>query len=180
MLSLRPILTENLLRVGGRVTHSFLPFDSKHQTILAKKHYLSELLVKDIYIRNCHSGRELTLNLLRERFWIIHAKSLIRKVLLNCSYCKRQRILPTPPSMSDLPVERMSVPTSPFIHTRIDCFGPFFVKFSRKTRSNQAISKRYGTIFTCLASRALHIELTGDLSIDSFTLALRRFTDRRG
>ena len=88
--------------------------------------------------------------------------------------------MPTPPLMSDLPAERVLVPTSPFIHTGIDYFGPLFVKFSRKTRSNQAISKRYGAIFTCLASRALHIELAGDLSTDSFILALRRFTARRG
>ena len=137
-------------------------------------------MIKDIHIRNCHSGRELTLNLLREKFWIIHAKSLLRKVLLNCSYCKRQKILPTPPLMSDLPAERVLVPTSPFIHTRIDYFGPLLVKFSRKTRSNQAISKQHGAIFTCLASCAFHIELAGDLSTDSFTLALRRFTARRG
>ena len=133
--------TDNLLRVGGRVAHSFLPFDSKHQIILAKKHHLSELLIKDIHVRNCHSGRELTLNLLRERFWIIHAKSLVRKELLNFSYCKRQRILPTPPLMSDLPAERVLVPMSPLTHRGIDYFRPLFVKFSRKTRSNQAISK---------------------------------------
>ena len=107
LLSLRLMLTENLLRVGGRVAHSFLPFDSKHHIILAKIHHLSELLIKDIRVRNCHSGKELTLNLLRERLWINHAKSLIRKVLLNCSYCKRQIILPTPPLMSDLPAERV-------------------------------------------------------------------------
>ena len=57
LLSLRPILTDNLLRVGGKVAHSFLPFDSKHQIILAKKLHLSELLIKDIHVRNCHSGR---------------------------------------------------------------------------------------------------------------------------
>ena len=166
--------------MGGKVAHSFLPFDSKHQIILAKKHHLSELLIKDIHVRNCHSGRELTLNLLRERFWIIHAKSLVRKELLNCSYCKRQRILPRPPLMSDLPAERVSVPTSPFVHTGIDYFGPLFVKLSRKTKSNQEITKRYGATFTYLASRAFHIELAGDLSTDSFILALRIFTARRG
>ena len=89
-------------------------------------------------------------------------------------------ILPTPPLMSDLPAERVSVPTSPFIHTGIDYFGSLFIEFSRKTRSNQAISKRYGAIFTYLASRALHIELAGDLSTDSFISALHRFTARRG
>ena len=110
---------DNLLCVGGRVTHSFLPFNSKHQIILSKKHHLSELLIKYIHIRNCHSRRELTLNLLRERLWIIHAKSLIRKVLLNCSYCKRRRILPTPPLMSDLPVEKI-VGTNVTIYTYRD------------------------------------------------------------
>ena len=124
------MLTDNLLRVGGRVAHSLLPFDSKHQIVLAKKHHLSELLIKDIHVRNCHSGRELTLNHSTERFWIIHAKSLIKKILLNCSYCMRQIILPTPPLMRDSPAERVSVPTSPFIHTGIDCFAPLFLKFS--------------------------------------------------
>ena len=82
--------------------------------------------------------------------------------------------------MSDLPAEKVSVPTSPFIHTGINYFGPLFVKFSRKTRSNQAISKRYGAIFTCLASSALHNKLAGDLSAYSFILALRRFIARTG
>ena len=81
--------------------------------------------------------------------------------------------------MSNLTAERVSVPKSPFIHTGIDCLGPLFVKFSRKTKSNQAIPKRYRATFTYLASRAFHIELAGDLSTDSFILALRRFTARR-
>ena len=85
-------------------------------------------------------------------------------MLLNSSYNKWQLILSTPPLMRDLPAERVSVPTSPFIHTGIDYFVPLFVKFSRKTRSNQAISKQYRAIFTCLASRALHMELAGYLS----------------
>ena len=82
--------------------------------------------------------------------------------------------------MNDLSAEGVSVPTSPFIHTVIDYFEPLFVKFSRKTRSNQAISKQYEAIFLYLASRALHIELAGDLSTDSFVLALPRFTATMG
>ena len=69
---------------------------------------------------------------------------------------------------------------SVFTYTGIDCFGPLFVNFSRKTRSNQAISKRPGAIFTSWASYALHIKLAGDLSTENFILALCRFTDRRG
>ena len=40
--------------------------------------------------------------------------------------------------------------------------------------------KRYGALFTCLASRAVHIETANSLDTDSFINALRRFISRRG
>ena len=55
-----------------------------------------------------------------------------------------------------------------------DCFGPFAVKDSRKEL------KRYGVIFTCMSSRAIHIEMVDDLSTDSFINALRCFIAIRG
>ena len=40
--------------------------------------------------------------------------------------------------------------------------------------------KRYGEVFTCLCSRAIHIEVAQSLETDSFILSLRRFIGRRG
>ena len=40
--------------------------------------------------------------------------------------------------------------------------------------------KTYGVILTCLAIRAVHIEVAASLSTDSFMCALRRFIARRG
>ena len=79
--------------------------------------------------------------------------------------------------MSELLLEKLSVADQPFAHAGVDYFRPLLVKLNKKSRANQAVAKRYGAIFTCLFSRALHIELVGDLY---FMLAPRRFISRWG
>ena len=75
--------------------------------------------------------------------------------------------------MADLPEERLSQ-EPPFTYCGIDMFGPILVKEGRKEM------KRYGCLFTCLSSRAIHIESTNSLSTNAFIEALQRFVLRRG
>ena len=56
----------------------------------------------------------------------------------------------------------------------LDFFGAIMVK---STRSRV---KRYGCVFTCLAVRAVHIEIAHELTTDSFIQAFTRFITRRG
>ena len=74
--------------------------------------------------------------------------------------------------MSELPSDRQESP--PFTYCVLDLFGPFTIKNYRKEL------KRYGVMFTCLCSRAIHIEVAQSLETDSFILLLRRFIGRRG
>ncbi|XP_068704813.1 uncharacterized protein [Montipora foliosa] len=75
--------------------------------------------------------------------------------------------------MADLPKERIA-PAPPFTYCGVDYFGPFYIKGGRKEL------KCYGALFTCLSSRAVHIEAADSLETDSFLNALRRFIARRG
>ncbi|XP_028269841.1 uncharacterized protein LOC114441235 [Parambassis ranga] len=76
--------------------------------------------------------------------------------------------------MADLPEDRVSPDLPPFTHVGIDYFGPIEVKRGR------SYVKRWGVIFTCLVSRAIHLEVANSLDTDSCINALRRFLCRRG
>jgi hypothetical protein len=76
--------------------------------------------------------------------------------------------------MAPLPEARVTPGEPPFSSVGIDYFGPLKVKYKRGT------VKRYGCVFTCLAIRAIHIEIAHDLSTDSFIQAVSSFVSRRG
>jgi len=75
--------------------------------------------------------------------------------------------------MANLPEDRLE-PAPPFTFCAVDYFGPWHV------REGGRELKRYGVLFTCLASRAVHLEVASSLSTDSFLNAYRRFVGRRG
>ena len=56
----------------------------------------------------------------------------------------------------------------------INYFGPWLIKDGRKE------VKRYGVLFTCMVSRAVHVETANALTTDSFLNAYHRFVARRG
>ena len=97
----------------------------------------------------------------------------MRHVISKCVFCRRNYSRPNEQKMADLPKNRIS-PAPPFTYTDVDYFGPFIIKERRKE------VKRYGSLFMCLVSRAVHIEVASSLESNSFILALRRFIARRG
>lgn len=169
LLQLQPVLVDGIIRVGGRLTKAQIRYEAKHQVLLPPGHPLSRVLVQDIHERHFHVGREHTLALVRQKFWILRGKSFVRRIINDCLLCKRRRAKPTVP-----PRERLSLYQPPFANTGVNYFGPISVKRGRVTW------KRWGCIFTCLTTRAVHLEVAGDLSTDSFIMALRRFRGRRG
>lgn len=177
-LKLSPFVDETgILRVGGRISHANLPFESKHPALLPSSHVLSELLIWQIHLQNLHSGLNTTLYLLQQNFWILGCRRLIRRCIAKCYRCFRVK----PPSllcpMGDLPSVRVSQ-AKPFSRVGVDFGGPFYI-VPRHTRGAKT-SKAYLCLFVCLSVKAVHLEIVSDLTTEAFLAALRRFVARRG
>ena len=177
---LSPFVDEDgLIRVGGRLSSSDLQNEEKHPLIIPAKHYVSTLLVRHHHAQVAHQGRHLTEGALRTAgLWIIGGKKLSSSVIYKCVTCRRLRGKLEKQKMSDLPVDRLAM-DPPFTHVGLDVFGPWSVT-SRYTRKNSAESKRWAVMFTCLSTRAVHLEVIESMSTSSFINALRRFLSVRG
>ena len=95
LLSLHPLLIDNIIRVGGRNKHANVPFKQKHQMIIHKNHPLSKLVIKHTHESNFHCGREQTLSILRNKYWIPNVRGLIRKIITDCLHCRKVSATPT-------------------------------------------------------------------------------------
>lgn len=174
LFKLNPKLENGVLRVGGRLSKLAMPLAQKHPVILAKDSYITELLLRHIHQDVGHGGHNHMLSRLSEQYWVIGVGSAIRKTLHRCIVCRRWNARPVHQQMADLPSERIIPDDPPFIRVGVDCFGPFSV------RSQWSVVKRYGVMFTCMAIRAIQLEVAVSLETDSFINVLRCFIARRG
>ena len=98
----------------------------------------------------------------------------MNRVSRNCLVGKNMFSCTEQQRMADLPPERLDWHHPPFYNVGQDCFGPFNVVYGRGN------VKRYGCIFTCMSSRAIHLEMLHSSNADAFMNSLRRFIARRG
>lgn len=106
-------------------------------------------------------------------YYYTSVSSVVTRAISKCVTCRKLRGSVQEQRMAELPPNRLE-PAPPFTNCAVDYFGPFVVKEGRKEL------KRHGVLFTCMASRAMHIEVPASLETDSFINAFRRFLSRRG
>ena len=174
LLHLSPYVDEQgLLRARGRLRNAPLAETCRHPLLISKNDDVIRLIVTDVHRRALHAGLEQTLSELRLSYWVPKARSTTRKIIHRCAYCWKRRTQPQTPMMADLPASRFDM-SRPFACVGLDYCGPLTVRKFRKTE------KRYVLLITCLATRALHLELVSSMDTDGFLMALRRFIARRG
>ena len=73
LYKLDPFLDEDgVLRVGGRLRQSSIPYDVKHPVILPKKGHVTDLILRHFHQLIKHQGREITQNEIRSSgYWIV-------------------------------------------------------------------------------------------------------------
>lgn len=178
--ALNPVVdTNGLLRVGGRLSASNLSTKEKNPVIVPSQHHIATLLVRHYHEDVKHQGRHFTEGAVRAAgYWIIGGKKLISSILHKCVTCRKLRGKQEHQKMSDLPPDRLQ-PSPPFTYVGVDTFGPWTV-VARRTRGGQSLNKRWAILFTCLNTRAIHIEVVEDMGASGFINALRRFISIRG
>lgn len=165
---------EGVLRVGGRIDRANIPRDIKHPIILPRKSHVTELLARRYHEKVNHMGRGITHNEIRQSgYWLIGGSSAVSNLISKCVTCRRLRGSLQTQKMSELPEDRLN-PAPPFSYCAVDYFGPFYIKEKRSE------VKRWGVLFTCMASRSVHLETVNSLTASAFINALSRFQSRRG
>ena len=172
---------KGVLRCKGRLNNAGLPTTSKNPILLPSKNDFVRLLIKDVHAKVKHNGVRDTLTTLRENYWVLRGREAAKRIVKECVICRKFEGVPFKPQcIPDLPGMRVS-DASPFTFTGVDFAGPLYIITPKDQQPTEKISEKvYICLFTCVSTRAIHLELTRDLGVNSFLEAFRRFSSRRG
>ena len=127
-------------------------------------------MVRDAHIRVCHNGVKETLTELRSRYWVVKGRSITRSLVHRCTTCRRYEGAPfrgPPPP----PLPKFRIKDDPaFTYTGVDFAGPLLVRGV----SGSSV-KVWICGFTCLVTRAIHLDVVCDLLTEVFLRCLKRF-----
>ena len=101
-------------------------------------------------------------------------RSSLRSIKAHCMRCREFQVVTVQPIMSDLPKERLAYHSPPSTNTGVDYFDPFYVTVRRTSE------KRWGFLFTCLTTRAVHLEIVASMDTSSCAMGVELSVSRRG
>lgn len=168
---------DGLMRITTRLSslNSNYSRDKTNPIILPKNHRVTDLIILKYHASNNHIHHKTTVVRLLQRFFISHVNWKVKKVVKEqCMFCKRQNAKPQQPMMGDLPIEKLSSHIPPFSYCIVDICGPFFIRVKRSTE------KRWLFVYSCLTTRALHIEIIDSMDADACLIALQNTINLRG
>ncbi|XP_053697263.1 uncharacterized protein LOC128744354 [Sabethes cyaneus] len=171
-----PVLShDGVIRLGGRLGRSQESEEARHPMVLPARHHLTKLLLKHYHLKLLHAGPQLMLSSVRQKFWPLGGRSVAKQIIHQCLRCSRVKPATMRQFMAELPASRVTAAKA-FSTTGVDYFGPIYIRPGYR----RTAVKAYVSVFVCFTTKAVHLELVGNLSTACFIQALRRFVARRG
>ena len=150
-----------LVCCGGRIHNARIDDKAKFPCLLPKKHPITSLIVYHAHNSYLHSGVNATVTALRQKHWLSSIRQVVKSLLRKCIRCHRvaekSYSQPDPPPLPSVRVKE----ARPFEVTRVDFTGALHVK-------KMGDNKVYICLFTCGVTRAIHLEIVEDLSVETF------------
>ena len=74
--------------MGGRIEYANIMDDEKHPIILLGQSYVVKPIVEDIHRRQLHAGINQTHICVRDKYWILKSRQIVRAVAKKCLTCR--------------------------------------------------------------------------------------------
>ncbi|XP_035916084.1 uncharacterized protein LOC118513869 isoform X2 [Anopheles stephensi] len=174
--NLNLFLKDGLLRVGARLQHSQLPYESKHQLLLLNTSVITSRIITMIHREHLHVGCSGVINILRQKYWSTNARSTVRKVFRGCVTCFRVNPKTVSQQMGDLPSYRVNAAPT-FERVGLDYARPILLQSGIRRVSSW---KGYICIFVCMVTYGINLEAVENLTTEAFLAAFKRVMSRRG
>ena len=169
-----PSLDENgIIRAHGRLEDvRLLPQEMRNPVILPRDHPLVRLLLRHLHEKRGHCGYKSLIHEARRNHWIIGVRNMSKALTAKYITCRKLRKKLLDQLMGQIPSLRVAAGFPPFSNIAVDMFGPLHIKLNRKTLKEAQV-----VIFTCMTSRAVHLELVNDKTADAFLMAFPSFRE---
>ena len=161
-----------LICCGSRIHNAPLSESGKFPILPPSKDSFTSLLIWHTRKAQYHAGVNMTPAVLRQMYRVPCARQCIRALLRKCVTCRKVAGQPyTAPDPSPLVKARVQQ-SMPFEVTSIEFTGALLVRGEQE-------SKVYICLLTCAVTRAVHLEVTTDLTVECFLQAFRHFSSRK-
>lgn len=165
--------SKNILRVNGRLPRHLYPEDIRCPIVVPSRGRVTELFVMSVHERLLHANHATVINEICRHFYVPGLRNLVKKIVRSCMLCRTRKPRVSVPKEGPLPEARVAVGFRAFTYCGVDYFGPFEVVVGRRRE------KRWGVLFTCMTTRAVHLEVAHSLSAESCIMCVRMFCARR-
>lgn len=164
--------------VDGRVSKDVLAvlLGIEYLPVVMPSEQLAYLILLQAHAEDHRRNHQDSLARSRRVAWIPRGGAVAKKVIRDCMTCRMQNKKLSTQLMAKLPKEKL-LRSAPFTHVSMDQFGPAVVKDTAKGRRRFSC---WGTIFTCLSTKAVAILATPGCSAEVFINTFKKFASTYG